>query len=179
MVSKFNRRGLILGFAALALAACAGPAPTESVVSEATRAQISISAVNVDVSAIGPTTKGRQVPAAAVEAELTNSANALLRGRGAGNVPALATLTLTEVNIITIGQSMLVGGESVMKGTLTLSNARTGDIIIPPTEITSGGGGWVAGGVIAAATRDDPATELRQMSQEFAARAKILVFGQQ
>jgi len=102
---------------------------------------------------------------------------AQLKGQGRGNRKVRAILSVNSVNIITAGQSIVVGGESVMTGTVALVDARTGQTILSPTRLSSGGGGWVAGGLIAVAIRDDAATELRQMSNEFVARARILTVG--
>lgn len=173
-----SRRIFLALIAAGSLAACAGPAPTESVLNVATRSNLQISQVTVDVSEMGARSKGRAVPAGAVKAMVSDAGNALLRGQGNGPRKARAELVVEDVNIITAGQSMLIGGESTMSGRLKLVDAKTGQPILESSTITSGGGGWVGGGLVAVATRDDPTTEMRQMSIEFASRARVLVFGQ-
>ena len=172
-----SRRTFIALCAAGLLSACAGAPPTESVLDTATRSSLRIVEVDVDVSAMGPQTKGRIVPASNVKASVSEASNGLLRGKGKGPRAARAEIAISDVSIITAGQSIVIGGESLMQGTLRVVDARTGQQIVPPTEIVSGGGGWVAGGLIAAATRDDAYTEVRQMSLEFASRAQVLLFG--
>lgn len=172
-----KRRNFIALCAAFAVSACAGAAPKESVLEEATRSNLRITEVVVDVSKMGEKTKGRAVPAANVKAALQQASDALLKGQGSGKRAARANIDVTSVVVINGAQSVLIGGESVMRGTITLVDAKTGAVIVPASELTAGGGGWVAGGIIAAATQEDPATELRQMSQEYASRARTLVFG--
>ncbi|QFT91881.1 hypothetical protein FIU86_03440 [Roseovarius sp. THAF9] len=171
------RRTVLFGVMAVGLAACAGPAPKESLLNEASRSNLRITEVVVDVSNMGEKTKGRAVSSESVKSLVTQSANVMLRGQGNGPRAARAELSVDDVNIITAGQSMLIGGESTMTGSLSLVDPRTGDVLLPPAKVSSGGGGWAAGGIIAVATRDDASTELRQMSQEFVARSRILVFG--
>jgi len=160
----------------LLLTACAGAGPESSVLDPASRNAINIQAVTVDVSAIGATTEGREVPATAVNRILEDEA-AKLVGRGTGSTPTRVAIRLESVNLISAAQSIMIGGESIMKGTVSLVDARTGRVIITPREIDAGGGGWVLGGFVGAATRDDPATELRQMSEEFVDRTGVLIFG--
>ncbi len=172
-----TRRIFLLCFAAFGLAACAGPAPTTSALDAASRDNIVIADVAVDVAKMGAQTQGRPVPSSSVKSLLEREAASQLRGQGKGNRKVRAVLAIDNVNIITAGQSILVGGESTMSGTVSLVDPRSGQTLLAPTKVTSGGGGWVAGGLIAAATRDDAATELRQMSNEFVARARILTVG--
>ncbi len=171
------RRSFIVVCAMAALSACAGPPPKTAALDAASRDKLQITQVTVDVSKIGAKTQGRPVAAADVKSHVTQSANAMLRNHGSGPRQARAELTVDSANVITAGQSMLIGGESIMSGTVALVDVKTGAQIMPATEITSGGGGWAGGGLIAVATRDDATTEVRQMSQEFVSRARILVFG--
>ncbi|QBF30102.1 hypothetical protein [Thalassococcus sp. S3] len=174
---KTTKRAFLFGAAALVLAGCAGVSPTASVIDAPIRDTLRVTDASVDVSAMGPTTAGRQIATPSVKAALERDLNATLVGQGQGTRNVRAVVAMQSVNIITAGQSILIGGESVMKGTLSLVDARTGAVILEPTEITSGGGGWAAGGLVAVATREDSATELNQMSLEFARRARVLVFG--
>lgn len=158
------------------LTACAGAGPTESVLDETSRGSVVIQSVSVDGSALGATTDGQQVPSSTAVRALEAEA-ARLVGRGNGTTPTVVVMKLVSVNLISAAQSIVIGGESVMKGTVSLLNASTGEVIIPPQEIDAGGGGWVLGGIVGAATRDDPVTELRQMSAEFVDRAQVLILG--
>lgn len=158
------------------LAACAGPGPGKSALSPQARSNIAIRSVTVDVSAIGQSTDGRQVGAATVKRVLEDKAASLV-GLGIGSIPTRVEIKLESVNVITAGQIIMIGGESVMAGKVTLVDARDGSIIIPATRIDAGGGGWVLGGLIAAATKDDADKELQDMSTEFVSRTKKLILG--
>lgn len=162
---------------AVAVSACSGAAPTGSALDPASRANIVISDVRVDTSKMGANTAGRQVPTTTVQSMVQREADVQLRGQGPGPRQARAILAQESVNIITAGQSILVGGESVMRGTVALQDVNTGETILALKESSSGGGGWTGGGLVAVATRDDAGTELRQMSNEFAARSRILLLG--
>ncbi|PXW66425.1 hypothetical protein C7964_10967 [Loktanella sp. PT4BL] len=172
---NIGKRSFLLGLGLL-LAGCAGAGPTESMLDEASRNSVVIQSVSVDGSALGATTEGQQVPSSTAVRILEEEA-ARLVGQGAGATPTVVVIKLESVNLISAAQSILIGGESVMKGTVSLVNARNGQVIIPPQEIDAGGGGWVLGGIVGAATRDDPATELRQMSAEFVDRTQVLILG--
>jgi hypothetical protein len=172
---KWGKRTFLLGFGML-LAACAGPGPSESVLDVTSRNAVVIQSVTVDSSALGATTDGQQVPISTVVRILEEEATRLV-GQGSGATPTVVAINLESVNLISVAQSIFIGGESVMKGTVSLLNARTGEVIVPPQEIDSGGGGWVLGGIVGAATRDDPATELRQMAEEFVDRTQVLILG--
>ena len=171
------RRSVLMGVAALGLAACAGPAPTGSVLEETSRANLKIVGTDVSVDKIGLSTKGRPVPADRVAVLVTAFAQQGLVGQGAGAREVNAVIDLESVNVITAGQSILIGGESVMAGKLSLVDARTGDELMPPTDVRAGGGGWVRGGFVAVAARDEAETEVSQMAQRFVERSKTLVFG--
>ncbi|MEL6119044.1 MAG: hypothetical protein AAFR49_05120 [Pseudomonadota bacterium] len=171
------RRSILVGVAALGLAGCAGPAPTGSVLEETSRANLKIVGTDVSVDKIGLSTKGRPVPADRVDQLVTAFAQQGLVGQGAGAREVNAVIDLESVNVITAGQSILIGGESVMAGKLSLVDARTGDELMPPTDVRAGGGGWVLGGFVAVAARDEAETEVSQMAQRFVERSKTLVFG--
>ena len=172
---SLRRRSALLGIC-LMLSACASSGPTGSVLSPESQGSVVIQSVSVDSGAMGETTDGQQVPTSSVVRLLEEEAQRLV-GRGEGSTPTRLMIELESVNLISAAQSAMIGGESIMKGTVSLVDARNGRVIIPPQSIDSGGGGWVMGGLIGAATRDDPATELRQLSREFIDRAGVLVFG--
>ena len=177
-ITSMKRRALVFGLVALGLSACAGPAPRGAAIPAELSAQLTVSSVAIDISEMGETTTGRQVPASAVKAILQREANALLVGQGSGSTRAQVNMAVTEVSLITGAQSFLIGGESIMRATVSVTDARTGETLLPATQLTSGGGGWVAGGLIAVATQEDADTELRQLSQEMSSRARILLFDQ-
>ncbi|QHQ33794.1 hypothetical protein [Algicella marina] len=165
----------VLVACAFVLGACAGAAPTKAVLPAETIAQISIVDTTVDVSTIGPQTAGRTVSAADVKAALEREAG-VLRFEG-GAAATRAQVEITSVNVLTAGQALLVGGESVMRGTVTLVDVATGRTLVTPQEISSGGGGYVLGGIIGAASLEDPKIEVAQMAKEFMRRARLALVG--
>lgn len=173
---------MVKRFAALAamafLAACAGPAPTGSSLEETTRESVRVTGVTVDVSDMGAMTAGRPMSAADVKTAVESATTAAIVGQGSGSRDTRANVRITSVTIIDVGQAALIGGESVMKGTVSLVDARSGNVILAPVEISAGGGGWVLGGLIAAATLKEPAEELRIVSAEFASRARTVILGE-
>ena len=171
------RRTVLFGAVAFLVSACAGAGPTTSALDASVRSGIRISDVTVDVSAIGAQSQGRPVPAATVKSSVAQSTATYLKGQGTGTRNVRADVVITSVSLITAGQSMIIGGESIMRGTLSLVDAQTGDMVLPATQISAGGGGYAVGGIIAVATRDDVDTEMKQLAQQFAARAHVLVFG--
>lgn len=172
---RYGRRWMLAGLGVV-LSACAAPGPTASVLDASSQEAVQIRSVSVSGAGMGATTSGEQVPTASVVAILEEEAQRLV-GRGDGQTPTRVVIELESVNLITAAQSMLLGGESVMKGTVSLVDARDGRVILPPRAVESGGGGWIMGGLLGAASRDDPATELKQLSQEFVTRASVLIFG--
>jgi len=172
----FKPIGAIL--VALVVAACAGPAPKGSSLEPDVSKNIRIASVKVDTTTLEGETEGRPVSASTVQSILQSTANETLVGAGGGARSADIEIALSSVKIISGGQAVMLGGESIMKGQFRLRDAVTGEVLIPATKIESGGGGWVLGGLIAAATLDDPRTELRDMSQEFSDRIMIAVFGE-
>ena len=170
-----GRRSVLLGLGLL-LTACASAGPTESVLDPATQKAIVIDSVTVDSSAMGATTAGQQVPTSTVVASLQNEAQRLV-GRGEGTTPARVLITLESVNLIALVESALPGAESTMKGTVSLVDARSGRVILPPQAIESGGGGATRVGVFGVATRRDTAAELQVLSEGFVDTTGVLIFG--
>ncbi|MCV2872097.1 hypothetical protein OEZ71_07290 [Defluviimonas sp. WL0050] len=163
--------------AALWLSACAGPAPKAAAISAEAQRSINVTQVTVDVAPIGAASQGRVLSARQIEAAVQKAANDVLVGVGRGNRRSRLHIEIESVNILSAGQAFMIGGESVMEGRVTIRDIQSGAVLMPPTKVSSGGGGWVPGGLIAVATLDEPEVELRQLSQEFAARIWTLVEG--
>jgi hypothetical protein len=164
--------------ATLVIAACAGPAPEGPSLEATVSKSIHVENVKVNVSAMGAQTEGRAVSAATVQSILQSTADEALVGAGSGPRSTEIEIDLSSVKIITSGQAFMLGGESIMKGQFRLRDSNTGEVLIPATMIEAGGGGWVLGGIVAAATLDDPRTELRELSQKYTDRIMVAVFGE-
>ncbi|MEM8793915.1 MAG: hypothetical protein AAGE80_20060 [Pseudomonadota bacterium] len=168
----------VRGFIALplvaALAACAsGPPP--AALSPEQAAEISIVETSVDLSSVGPTTSGREVGIDVVERAFDERQDFLLSGDGGRD--ARAELVVQNVNIITAGQSLFLGGESIMIGTVSLVDVADGAQIVAPVRIESGGGGYVLGGVIGALTLEDGDKEVQILTDRFLANAQAALVG--
>ena len=167
------RRAFIVVGLMAALAACAGPAPERAALSPDLAQTLSVQDVEVTMGFTG-VTSGREVPAEVVKEAVEKQKAGLLVKRGPRQTKAL--LNVTNTHIITAGQSILIGGESIMSGTVSLMDAETGEVIVPPVEISSGGGGWTPGGIIGAATMDDRNVEVQQMAAILVQRARMALF---
>ncbi|MCV2867882.1 hypothetical protein OEW28_04515 [Defluviimonas sp. WL0002] len=156
---------------------CAGPAPQGAAIDEAVQRSIKITQVSVDVSMIGPASKGRPLSTAQIETAVRKAANDVLIGAGQGDRSARVHIELEAVNIISAGQAFMLGGESVLQARVMIRDLRSGTVLLPPTQVSAGGGGWVPGGLIAVATLEEPEVELRELSQELASRIWTLIEG--
>lgn len=174
-MGHFRIFAFILGV--LTVMGCAGPAPKEAAISDSLGNSIIISSVSVDVSALGGQTEGRPYPVAEVKRIFEDTGRSELIDEGAGTRRVQVIVRLASVKIIDAAQSVMIGGESVTKGTILIADARTGQVLMQPQEVTAGGGGWVLGGLMAAASLESEETEVRQMAEEFFDRSKVIIFG--
>jgi len=158
------------------LSGCSANGPTASALDPKMRGGVKIEGVQVNYMEMGASTDGRKVGVSKVE-KIFDQESERLVGLGDGMGMVTLYIAITSIRIIDGPQSVLLGGESIMKGNVTVSDKDTGHIILPATEIEAGGGGWVLGGFVGAMTMDDPATELRQMSEEFVDRIQVLILG--
>lgn len=170
-------RYLTLVFTAALLSACAASAPTTGALAPSEVSAISVAndAAEIDISALGATTSGREAPSSLVADALEKNKTALeLLSPGKAAKPIIR---ITDVSLITTGQTILIGGESIMKGTVSLLNAETGAVIVEPVAIEAGAGGYVLGGLVGVATRDSDQAEIDKMAAEFMQRARIALYG--
>ena len=173
-----NRRNFLALPLLGVLSACAGPAPQRAKLEKDLAQRVRITSVSVDTSALGKATgSGRSVPARDVKAALERASKSRLVGLGGGSNPATVILRLTSVDLITAAQSYVIGGESVMRGTVAVVETSNGRILMEPVKVSSGGGGWVLGGLVGVLTMDETAVEVEQLSNEFAKRAATLIAG--
>ncbi|KGJ05887.1 hypothetical protein SAMN04487972_13819 [Paracoccus halophilus] len=158
-----------------ALAGCAGSAPDKAALTAEQTQLYTAQRADIDVSAVAEGSRGRKVSAEEIKAALESRSN-LVKWRG-GRTEAVVSIKVTSVNILSAGQSMMLGGESVMLGTVALLDARSGEPIVAPIEISSGGGGYYAGGIIGVMSLEDKNTELEQLAQQFMTRARLALTG--
>ena len=170
-------RRLIIVAAAAFLSACAASAPTTGALAPQEVLSLSVApdAPEIDISALGAVTGGRGAPTSLVATALETNRDALeVRSDGR---PAIPVVVVTDVNLITTAQTILIGGESIMKGAVSLVDAETREVIVPPVAIEAGAGGYVLGGAIGAMTRDEDSVEIEKMATEFMQRARIALYG--
>ncbi len=157
------------------LSGCAGTAPETAALTTEQAQNFTVQRTEIDVSAIPEGSDGRKVSNSAIKAAL--EADAKYVTWRAGKTQAIVSIKVTSVNILSAGQSFLVGGESMMRGTVALLDARSGKEIVAPIDITSGGGGYKPGGLIGVMSMEDPETELKQLAQQFMTRARLALTG--
>ena len=168
---------LLLISAAAVLSACAGSAPTTGALAptEVSTLSVAADAAEIDISALGAVTGGREAPTSVVAAALERNKAALeLVSPGRNAIPVV---TMTSVDLITSAQTIFIGGESIMKGTVSLIDAETREVIVEPVEIEAGAGGYVLGGFLGVATREGDDEEIEKMAAEFMQRARIGLYG--
>ncbi|MEM7238849.1 MAG: hypothetical protein AAF501_13650 [Pseudomonadota bacterium] len=164
---------IALAFVAV-LGACADLAPKGPALSPELARSITVEEVEVEVLVVD-VTSGREIPAAEVQRVLEASTDSLLLSFGARK--SVMELRVTEVNILSVGQALFLGGQSVMSRDVALIDRETGNFIVQPITIDSRGGGWAPGGLIGVATMDDRDVELQQLANRFVAQARSAVFG--
>lgn len=171
-----HRRSLLLLPLLGVVSACAGPAPRRAALEADLLQRIKITGVNVDVSSLSSIRGGRRpVTAQDVKAAVEKEAKPRLVGLGGGTQQATAVIRLTSVDLMTAAQAYLIGGESVVRGTVSVVDNGSGQTLMAPENVSSGGGGWVLGGVMGVLTMDDTDVEIQQLSAEFANRAATLI----
>ncbi len=158
-----------------ALAGCAGSAPKQAALTSEQVQNFSVQQADIDVSGVAAGSKGRKVSAASIKAALERRSD-LVKWR-VGKTPAIVDIKVTDVDILSAGRAFMIGGESVMRGTVALRDARSGAAIVAPIEISSGGGGYTPGGIISVVSLEDENTELDQLAQQFMTRARLALTG--
>ena len=173
-----NRRSFLALAAAVTLSACAAPLLEEGVAQ-----QLKITSVSVDVSSIEGV-KGRKISKLPeqVRADIAAAVSGQLAAGSVGTRPAKAQLSVKRVQLVSPGQSFLIGGSSTISGTLQVTDARTGEVILAPTDVVgTAKSGYALGGVIGAAVKANqtPEDDYKATVAGFAADVRKRLLGAQ
>ncbi|MDZ4391893.1 hypothetical protein [Cypionkella sp.] len=158
---------ILLSF--LALLGC-----TPHMLEDQAAANLIVRTVTVDTAAISGVA-GRKmafdVPAAQINADLTQALQRQLRVTPQGN--ADVTVTVKEVRLMSRMQELMLGGASYVKGTLTVTDAATGRQIVAPTEVFATSQRFRVGGPIGAVVAPTAKDDYLQTIEGFAMNVRV------
>tara|TARA_R110002126_G_C10222381_1_gene479169 strand:+ start:91 stop:621 length:531 start_codon:yes stop_codon:yes gene_type:complete len=171
-----KRRTFLALSAAVALAACAEP-----LVDAQVAGQLNVVSVSVDVSGIQGV-KGRMIEIAPerVERDIRATLASQLRQGSVGSRDVKADLVVQRFRLVSPGESLMVGGTSIISGLMTVTDAKTGEVIVPPTTVVgTAKNGWQPGGLLGAMTKASitPEDDYKQTVAGFAADVRKRLFG--
>lgn len=131
------------------LSACVTP-----LVEETVQQSLVVRSIRVDASAIKPIAGGREITLTRqqIEADLKAAlmAEMVKPGQGAGNADVV--VKVEEIHLVSRGQSFALGGNSSMTGILKVTEAGTGKVILPETQVGGMNQNLRLGGVIGVLT---------------------------
>jgi hypothetical protein len=161
----------LCAFALLSLGACVTP-----LVDEAMQQSLVVRSIKVDASGIKPIGGGRETQ---IETDLKAALTAQMikPGQGKGNADVL--VTVTEIFLVSRGQSFALGGNSHMTGTLTVTEAGSGKVILAPTVVGGGNANLRLGGVLGALTAPMPDKDYADTLTGFAKQNTARLLGKQ
>jgi hypothetical protein len=141
------RRGFLIG-CALLLAGCAQPKLTGDASADLSIAQVTVTTASSEEAVSG---RPNDVTKEKLEADLKALLTSKVVGRP-GTLKADLVVDVREVNLIPRGVSALVPAQSTSKAVISVTEAKTGKVLVPPTEITALSARLRAGGIIGVAT---------------------------
>ncbi len=162
-----HRRSFILLGGAGFLAACASQQPlAEPDVMQ----RLLVRQITVDTSQLERVSgRSTNISPAQVRSDVQRALEGRLLGRGAGGgTPVRVTVDVTSVNLVSPGQSLLIGGVSQIVGTVTVDDFASAEVLVPETRVSGSGEGWSGGGVVGAVSRGTPEADYAQTVAGFA-----------
>ncbi|MEP5732616.1 MAG: hypothetical protein ABJL67_24965 [Sulfitobacter sp.] len=173
-----NRRTFLAMAALAALAACAEPLLDSQVAGN-----LQVVDVSVDVAQLEKV-RGRQnsIAPSRVQSDVRNTLLAYLKEGSPGTRAVDADVVITSVNLVSPGQSLVVGGTSNIQGTLTVTDATTGEVILETTEVAGAAeGGYPLGGLIGAAVKASvtPEDDYKSTVVGFSKSVRKSLFGEE
>ncbi|WP_316015953.1 hypothetical protein [Roseobacter sp. HKCCA0434] len=119
---------------------------------------------------------GRDVTAEELSAALERAADEYMVWTG-GDRPAIVSIDIEAVNIISAGQTMLVGGVSALQGTVSMTDAETGVQIGDAVTIITRGDGYAPGGLLGVVTMRETPLEVDALAEQFVRQARRVLLG--
>ncbi|MCP5072767.1 MAG: hypothetical protein GY947_05650 [Rhodobacteraceae bacterium] len=172
-----NRRNILLVAGALAVSACV----PEPLLDASAASGYSIRSVDIDVSAIEGLKGGREITKTPeqIRADIDGTVTHVLQQASAENGrPLKVSIAVDSVALVSPGQALLLGGVSTIRGMLTATDAKTGDVVIPATKVFgTAKGGWAPGGILGAASTKTPENDYKATVVGFANDVKLRLFG--
>ena len=165
------RRSFIFLICCVALVGCATQQLPPDVAQD-----IYLAETRIDTSKLGSETGGRKVPVSQLKAALEREVRLRIKNRG--NRTVRLDIDVTSANIVTAGQSILVGGSSHVTATVSVVDYNTGEVLMAPTQVRGTGGGYAPGGIIGALALPDRNTDVQNIAKGFAENLNIVLFGQ-
>ncbi|WP_299146877.1 hypothetical protein [uncultured Tateyamaria sp.] len=166
-----NIRRLSLMLVLFVVAAC-----TQPVLQEGTPQTFVVRNVTVDsTSFTGVSGREISVPTAQVVADVQGALETALARPGEQTADVL--VQLTSVKLTSPGSAAAFGGNSRITAVLSVRDVNTGEVLIPPTQITGFSEFTRVPGVIGAATSPSAGNDYRQTVDGFAASVRNQIYG--
>lgn len=165
------RRSFIFLICCVALAGCATQQLPSAVAQD-----IYLAETSIDTSKLGAQTSGRKVPTSQLKAAMEREIRLRIKNRG--NRTVKLKIDVTSANIVTAGQSILVGGSSSVHAMVSVIDYNTGEVLMQPTKVFGTGGGYAPGGIIGALALPDRNKDVQNIARGFAENLNIVLFGQ-
>ncbi|WP_299968712.1 hypothetical protein [uncultured Roseobacter sp.] len=171
-----NRRSFLAIASVGFISACAEP-----LLDVSASQNLRVNEVTVDVSQL-ERVGGRQnaISTAQVQRDVQQAVSAQLQAAAAGSRPVNVQLSLTSVQLVSPGMSLLVGGTSRIAGILQVKDAESGAVVIEPTEVFGlAKGEYAPGGIIGALAKSgrSPTDDYKNTVSGFAADVRKRLFG--
>jgi len=162
-----NRRIILSGVAALILSGC-----TESAVETPADQSLNVVAVNVTISNFtGVTGRELSVSPAQVQSDVKAALESqLIDANSSGSVPATVVVDLKSVQLVSVVQSVSIGGASKVNATVSVVDAQ-GQALLAASD-TIGLDRFVPGGLIGVANSKKTDREYATALQKFAQSVK-------
>ena len=153
------------------LAAC-----TEPLMTQGQSENLVVRNISVDVSALSGVT-GRQidVPAEQIGADVKAALEKALARPGPGN--ADLAVVVQSVKLTSPGAAAAFGGNSKISVLMTITDAKTGDVLLPTREVRGYSDVLRLPGVIGVATSPSRENDYRQTVDGFAQSVKEQIYG--
>jgi len=174
----FNRRSVLAGIAAGLLAGCMNTQLLE----ENAAKSFAVHDVKVDTVQLqkGVTGRVNEFTPKQVAGDLDANLTRKLRARAQGSQPVDVKVSVTSVHLVSPGQSFLVGGVSTIKGIINVTDARTGELVLEPTQIAgTAKGNYAPGGIIGVVMTKQIDDDYRNTVAGFVGDVERLLFGKE
>ena len=168
LTRKLTRRSLFALGALVLLAACMEPLADESVTRNLVVRDIYINTDNIEGI------EGREIVVSPekIRADLTMALISELGYRRSDTGNADVVISITKVHLLSPGGSLMIGGNSFIKGVIKVTEVGTGKVLVPATKVTGLSEQKRLGGIIGAMSSPSAANDYRATIIGFARNVK-------